>query len=127
MGMSDTLGNVDLSSDYARLSSETKQEIEKEVRRIIDEGRERANKLLSTKRAQLDILAKALIEYEVLNRDEMERVVRGEKLPNKLKLPPEVPIKLPELPLRSGMSPPAGVEAASGLETRPGTKGVGEA
>merc|ERR1712014_161070 len=31
-GMSDELGNVDLASEYARLSTETKQRIENEVR-----------------------------------------------------------------------------------------------
>ena len=85
-GMSETLGNIDLSSDYARLSSETKQQIEHEVRRLVEEGRERAWKLLTTNRAGLDRLAMALVEYETLSKEEMEKVVRGEKLTDKITL-----------------------------------------
>ncbi|KAI9673223.1 MAG: hypothetical protein M1817_003086 [Caeruleum heppii] len=99
MGMSDEMGNVDLSSDYARLSSETKQSIEREVRRLVDEGYARAMKLLTDKRKELDILAKALVDYETLNKDEMERVIRGESLAGKLTANPNVPIKLPKIPL----------------------------
>ena len=102
MGMSDSLGNVDLDTDYGHLSSETKQQIEHEVRRIVEEGRQRATKLLTEKRKELDILANALVEYEVLNLDEMERVLKGEKLA-KLSALPGVGIKLPELVLPSGI------------------------
>lgn len=80
MGFSDLLGDVDLDSRYARLSSETKQQIETEVRRIMDEARQRARRILTARRRELDILARALVEYEVLNLDEMQRVLKGEKL-----------------------------------------------
>ncbi|KAI9880555.1 MAG: hypothetical protein M1830_002254 [Pleopsidium flavum] len=113
MGMSDELGNVDLNSDYSHLSSETKQHIEREVRRIIEEGRQRATKLLTEKRKELDLLANALVEYEVLDKDEMERVVKGEKL-QKLPTLPNVPIKLPELILPPGMGGPSGGTPGSG-------------
>lgn len=95
-GMSDALGNIDLATDYARLSSETKQRIEHEVRRLVEEGRERALKLLTKNREGLDRLATALVEYETLGKEEMEKVVRGEKLPNKLKVDTETPIKIPD-------------------------------
>ena len=103
MGMSDELGNVDLNSNYDRLSSETKQHIEREVRRLVEEGRERATKLLNSKRKELDLLAEALVEYESLNKDEMERVVKGEKLPDRLSSIPSVPLKLPESLFPPGM------------------------
>src|SRR5436309_12129546 len=96
MGMSDELGNVDLNSNYDRLSSETKQHIEKEVRRLVEEGRERATKLLNSKRKELDLLAEALVEYESLNKDEMEKVVKGEKLSGRPTSIPTMPLKLPE-------------------------------
>lgn len=104
MGMSDELGNVDLNMDYASLSSETKKHIEQEVRRIIEEGRERAMKLLSSRRKDLDILANALVEYETLNKEEIERVLRGEKLPEKLTTLPSAPLKIPETLLPPGFS-----------------------
>jgi ATP-dependent metalloprotease len=95
-GMSDVLGNVDLSSDYNRLSPETKRAIEAEVRRLVEEGRERAMQLLRNNREALDRLAKALVEYETLGKEEIEMVVRGEKLPErKVKVDTETPIKIP--------------------------------
>jgi ATP-dependent metalloprotease len=108
MGMSEILGNVDLYSEYSDLSSATKQKIEGEVRRILDESYQRAYKVISERRKELDLLAKALVEYEVLNADEMRRVLKGEKLP-KLKASPNTPIKLPELkfPPALGGGPPA--------------------
>ncbi|KAK5018436.1 i-AAA protease yme1 [Cryomyces antarcticus] len=115
MGMSEALGNIDLHSDYARLSSETKQRIEQEVRRIVEEGRDRATALLTAKRKELDLLANALLEYESLGKDEMERVVRGEKLPDKLKAAPDAPLKLPEgLPLPPQLGAPGGGFGAPG-------------
>ncbi|OCL13813.1 cell division protease ftsH [Glonium stellatum] len=124
MGMSDTLGNVDLHSDYARLSSETKQLIEKEVRRIIEEGRQRARALLISKRHELDLLAKALVEYESLGKEEMEKVVKGEKLPDRLRAMPGVPIKLPEMVLPGAIQPPGGEEGDPGAGV-PGQDGPG--
>lgn len=110
-GMSETLGNIDLSSDYARLSSETKQQIEHEVRRLVEEGRERATKLLTTNREGLDRLATALVEYETLSKEEMEKVVRGEKLTDKIKVDVSAPVKVPE-----GMTtpPPFGLPSPGG-------------
>nr|POE74667.1 mitochondrial inner membrane i-aaa protease supercomplex subunit yme1 [Quercus suber] len=105
-GMSDKLGNVDLATDYKNLSSQTKQDIESEVRRLVEEGRDRAMKLLTERRTELDRLATALVEYETLDRDEMERVVRGEKLSDKIKVDPNSPIKFPEPTTTSILPPP---------------------
>lgn len=94
-GYSKKLGNVDLSTNYESLSSETKQEIESEVRRLVEEARARATKILTEKRNELEILTKALLEYETLTKEEMEKILRGEKLP-KLESDTSAPIKLPE-------------------------------
>ena len=120
MGMSDELGNVDLNSDYSHLSSETKQHIEREVRKIIEEGRQRATKLLTEKRKELDMVANALVEYEVLNKDEMEMVVRGEKL-QKIPALKNVPIKLPEFILPPGIGGSGGGTTGTGTGTGGGT------
>ncbi|EKG13290.1 Peptidase M41 [Macrophomina phaseolina MS6] len=96
MGMSDELGNIDLYSNFSRLSSETKNKIEDEVRKILDASRERAKKLLTEKREELDRLAGALVEFESLSKEEMEKAVRGEKIGDKLKGEFQLPIKLPE-------------------------------
>ncbi|CZT45039.1 probable AAA protease IAP-1 (mitochondrial intermembrane space) [Rhynchosporium secalis] len=105
-GMSDKLGNVDLASNHDSLSAGTRELIESEVRRLIDEGRERAMKLLLSKRKELDLLAKALIEHETLDKDEAFKVIKGEKLDKKLILP-SAGIKLPEVqtPISGGGMP----------------------
>jgi len=111
LGMSDKLGDVDLSDDYRDLSSGTKELIEKEVKRLIDEARERATKLIISKRRELDLIAHALVEYETLSAEELQKVLKGEKLVNKPETLP-VPIKLPE-----------GVYSGPTLEGGPGNTG----
>ena len=79
-GFSSKLGNVDLASDYNHLSSETKQLIEQEVREIVEAGRQRADQIIRDKRKELEALKDALIEFETLDKAEIEKVLRGEKL-----------------------------------------------
>ena len=116
-GMSDDLGNVDLASEYDRLSSETKQKIESEVRNIIGESRERVLKVLNSKRKELDILAKALVEYETLTKEEVEKILRGEKLPDRFGESPQPPsgLKLPENLLPPSVQPPVVSPGSAGL------------
>lgn len=78
------------------LSAGTKQLIENEVRRVIEEGRIRATKLLQTKRKELDLLAKALVDYETLNKEEAFKVIKGEKLEGKM-IMPAGPMKIPDV------------------------------
>jgi ATP-dependent metalloprotease len=95
-GMSEKLGNVDLASNYEQLSAATKRLIEDEVRRLIEEGRLRATKLIQSKRKELDLLAKALIDYETLNKEEAFKVIKGEKLEGKI-IMPKGSIKVPTM------------------------------
>jgi len=118
-GMSDKLGNVDLYSNHNRLSSETKRIVESEVRRLIEEGRTRASTLLHEKRVELDRLAKALVEYETLDKVEAYKVIKGEKLDR----PPMAimePSKVPEAP--SSTSGPGGLGGI--LPPIPGSAGA---
>lgn len=102
LGMSDLLGNMDFASSYQHLSSETKLKIEQEVTRFVEEGKSRATTLLKEKRKELDILAKALVEYETLSLEEINKVLRGEKL-DKMSARIKAPLKLPEIVLPPGM------------------------
>lgn len=117
--MSETLGNVDLYYLYEHLSSETKQKIEEEVRHILDESYARVRVVLTERRKELDLLAEALTKYEVLDADEVRRVIKGEKLP-KLTSDPNRPIK------QSGLKAPTGLGELppSGLGGPPGLSGV---
>ena len=80
LGFSEKLGSLDLHSHYDRLSSQTKQEIEQEVRSIVEGARRRADTIMKSKRQELELLKDALIEYETLTREEILQIMKGEKL-----------------------------------------------
>jgi cell division protease FtsH len=87
-GMSDRVGNVDYEQAHEgymgngaggfSISAHTKELIEDEVKRFIDEAYARAHKILTEKSDEWDRLAKGLLEYETLTGEEIERVIRGE-------------------------------------------------
>ncbi|RBQ74990.1 hypothetical protein VDGD_02028 [Verticillium dahliae] len=103
-GMSDKLGSVEYNGRYRELSSETRALIEQEVQRFISEGQENVRALLTSKRKELDLLAKALVEYETLDLKEVEKVIRGDKLTDRTPSP-KGPMVVPAIdPL---VAPPA--------------------
>ena len=87
-GMSDKLGMVQYGGDseYVFLGREmarskdysesTAQEIDTEVRRIIDESFRRARGIIETHRDKLELIAKALLEFETLEGSQVEDIVR---------------------------------------------------
>lgn len=114
LGMSTVIGDANMKDGYQHMSSTTKELIEKEIRRIIQESRARVVSVLTDHRKELDLLAKALIEYESLNIDEMRKVIAGEKLTGKLTiLLPVPPIKLPEGTVFTPNTPPLDGSAAA--------------
>lgn len=121
-GMS-PLGNINLTNSR-ELSPQTRSAIETEMRRMIDEGHERARALLESRRSELDLLAKALVDYEVLSLEEMQKILKGEKLTHKLKAGGVGGagiggMKLPEIVLPPDMvpTPPAAGSAAESERT----------
>lgn len=90
------------------LSSETRAAVEGEVQRTLNEAYERARQLLLLHRKELDLLAKALVEYETLNKEEVEKVIRGEPLTDRMKVPlgpMSVPVSQ-KLPIPGEVAPP---------------------
>ena len=87
-GMSDKVGNVDYQQAHEgymgngaggfSISAHTKELIEDEVRRLIDEAYVEAKSILEEKREEWERLAQGLLEYETLTGDEIRRVMRGE-------------------------------------------------
>ncbi|NOZ40369.1 MAG: ATP-dependent zinc metalloprotease FtsH [Planctomycetes bacterium] len=67
-------------------SEETAREIDEEVKRIIDEGLDRVRHILSTRRAALDACSKELMEQEVINSEELSRIIE-ESSPNPMIVP----------------------------------------
>jgi cell division protease FtsH len=110
-GMSDLLGPLRYSANEQEvflghsvtqrqnISAETARLIDEEIRRIVTEGEQLARKVLSENREKLDLLAAALIEYETLSGDEVDKVLRGEKLERPEDAPTAPPPPTPALPV----------------------------
>lgn len=89
-GFSDQLGNIDYANEQqsylgnyqgqTAISPETQQTIDAEVRRIVDEGYERAKQILTDKNDDLHRLAQGLLEYETLTGSEITKVIAGQGL-----------------------------------------------
>ena len=101
-GMSDKIGNIDFST-WKSISSETAAAVESEIRRMLDEARDRGVRILKDKRNELDLLAKALVEYESLDLEEMKKAIAGQKIERMKTMAQGVPIKLPDLILPPSM------------------------
>ena len=94
-GMSEKLGpltygkkdeQVFLGKDFGserNYSESTQVQIDAEVKRICEEGYEKAKSLLVGHRAALDNLAEALLENETLDGDEIDLAVKGGKVVTK--------------------------------------------
>jgi cell division protease FtsH len=92
-GMSDKMGMVLYGSDDDRFmgrdfgrskdySEHTAQEIDAEVKRIIDEAYAKAKQLIDDNRGKLELIAKALLEFETLEGSQVEEIVRTGKMSN---------------------------------------------
>jgi cell division protease FtsH len=91
-GMSDKLGPLTFGKKEEQIflgreiathrdySEATAQEIDKEVRRIVDQAEKKATQLLTANSDKLHLLANALLEREILDGDEIDRILKGEKL-----------------------------------------------
>jgi cell division protease FtsH len=88
-GMSERLGFQRFGPDEAlnpweqpdkMMSNETAQLIDAEVKRLIDQTYAEARDILEEHREQLDALAQALLKYETLSKEEVDKVMRGETL-----------------------------------------------
>ena len=55
------------------------QKIDAEIRRLVEEGYKEATKILTEKRADLETLAKGLLEFETLTGDEIKDLLMGKK------------------------------------------------
>ena len=85
------------SKDY---SESTAQLIDGEVKQIVDNGFETARNIIQQYRDKLEIIAKALLEYETLDGKQVEEIVKSGTF-----TPP--PVKPGEI------DPPAGAQAST--------------
>ncbi len=116
-GMSDKVGMVQYGEDNEFIflgrdmirgkdySENTAREIDAEVKRIIDECYATAKASIDNNRDKLELIAKALLEYETLEGGQVEEIIRTGKL-----TPPPPP---------PPSGPPTGAEAATLLPEVP--------
>jgi len=92
-GMSDKLGPMSYGAKEEEIflgreiqkhrdySEKTAIDIDEEIRLIISKGMNRAEKILKDNVNLLHRLSKELLEREILDSDEIERIIKGEELP----------------------------------------------
>jgi len=81
-GYSEKIGPVYLNDREESISTSKREEVENEVRRLLQAGQARVFALLRSKQQELHRLALALIEHETLDMEEVKKVIRGEPIRN---------------------------------------------
>ncbi len=86
-GMSETLGPMEYGENeqevflgrsvarHQQMSEETSKKVDAEIKKIVDEGYEKAKKILTEKLEDLHKLAKALMTYETLSGEEIKDLI----------------------------------------------------
>ena len=127
-GLSEELGTVSYGENQDEVflgmsvsrtqnaSEATVQKIDSEIRRLVEEGYKEATRILTEKRADLEALAKGLLEFETLSGDEIVDLLKGKKPNRESVLEPTAP--------RASAVPPAGKsrprpDPDPGLEPQP--------
>jgi len=100
-GMSEKLGMVEYGEheDYVFLgrdinrsrnfSESTAQEIDREVKKLCDDAYDRAKQLISSHREKLETIARALLDFETLDGEQVNDIVSSGTMRN----PPSPPTK----------------------------------
>ncbi|WP_319381386.1 ATP-dependent zinc metalloprotease FtsH [Thiomicrorhabdus sp.] len=66
------------SSRNANVSGEVSKKIDEEIRTIIDRNYERARQILIDNNDKLEIMTECLMKYETIDKDQVDRIMRGE-------------------------------------------------
>jgi len=111
-GLSDELGPVAYGDNgdevflgyqvtrQQNVSEETNRKIDAEVRKLVETGQAEARRILTEKRADLETLAKGLLEFETLTGDEIKDLINGIRPVRETVIEPATP--------RGSAVPPAG-------------------
>jgi len=78
-------------AQHRDFSEDTALQIDREVKRIVSDGYEKAKSILSSNRELLDRIAQALLVREVLDANEVKLLMEGKPLPDKPRTPPTPP------------------------------------
>ena len=77
---SDNGGYIGMSAQDGDYSEETRREIDQEVKRITDNAEMRALKVLTDNIHHLHHVAEALLEYESLSGNDVQKIIAGEEV-----------------------------------------------
>ncbi|MBV9560747.1 MAG: ATP-dependent zinc metalloprotease FtsH [Bradyrhizobium sp.] len=127
-GLSEELGTVSYGENQDEVflgmsvsrtqnaSEATVQKIDSEIKRLVEEGYNEAKRILTEKHADLETLAKGLLEYETLTGEEIIDLLKGKRPNRESVLEPTAP--------RTSAVPPAGKprprpDPDPGLEPQP--------
>lgn len=95
-GMSETLGPVAYEEPegevflghsitrHKNISDKTAEEVDRQIRKIIDDAYEETHRILTKHKKELETLSEALIEHETLTGEEIHLLLKGQKLPEKI-------------------------------------------
>ena len=75
-------------AQHRDFSEDTALQIDKQVKKIVNEAYQKAHSILETNRDVLDRIAQALLEREVLDANEVKLLMEGKPLPEKPRTPP---------------------------------------
>ena len=95
-----------LARDFSRMrdySESTAQAIDAEVKSLIDEAYSRATELLKARRDKLDLIAKALLEWETLEGSQIRDLIEFGEMKN----PPHRDPPPPPVPAEAAPATPA--------------------
>jgi cell division protease FtsH len=116
-GMSDLLGPMVYAENEGEVflgrsitktthvSEETMRKVDAEIRRIIDEQYALARKIIEDNRDKVEAMAKALLELETIDSDQIDDIMAGK--------PPRPPKPMSPTPPAGGKSESGGVEGAA--------------
>ncbi|HJP55708.1 MAG TPA: ATP-dependent zinc metalloprotease FtsH [Gemmatimonadales bacterium] len=120
-GMSDRVGmmavgdreqEIFLGREFGQrreISERTAEMVDDEIKRLLDEAHARARVILTENRPLLDQLADTLLERETIDRDDLDKLMRGQPLPPRT-LPPSEPNTPAASPARpASNNPPRGI------------------
>lgn len=114
MVYADNEGEVFLGRSVTKttnMSEDTMQKVDNQIRKIIDEQYKVARAILENNRDKVEVMTKALLEWETIDADQINDIIEGR--------PPRPP-KVPEAPMDSTGAPPAS-GTTPGTTTDPAT------
>ena len=85
MQLEQSEGSSFLGRDYNKIrnfSEEVAQEVDKEMRKIIDECYKKAKDIITKNKDLLQLIAETLLEYETLTKEQIDYLVENKKMPD---------------------------------------------